>query len=146
MLYTITSQRWNLNKLDSRSYNKVKYLNWGLLTDDVLEVLVMNQTQLATVCRVTQQSVSNWKTGVRSPGVFARNELRRLAKDAKLSIDDYKKSRLSRKTKNKSRDNNGNELSMPDDIFAFAIRLSNISKNRRNKIIDMAEFIITRGS
>jgi hypothetical protein len=124
----------------------VKHLNWGLLTDDILEVLVMNQTQLATVCQVTQQSVSNWKTGVRSPGVFARNELRRLAKDAKLSIDDYKKSRFSRKTKDKSKGNDENEPSMPDDIFAFALRLSNISKNQRNKIIDMAEFIITRDS
>ena len=121
----------------------MKYLNWGALTDDLLEVLVMNQTQLARKCKVTQQSVSNWKTGVRSPGVYARHVLRELAKDAKLNLEDYK---ISAYQKTRTKGLTDNDSPMSEEILAFAQRLTVLPKRQREKIMDMAEFMITRGT
>ncbi|MCM8535681.1 MAG: helix-turn-helix domain-containing protein [Lentisphaeraceae bacterium] len=121
----------------------MKYLNWGALTDDLLEILVMNQTQLAKQCRVTQQSVSNWKTGVRSPGVYARHVLRELAKEAKVTLDDYKTIPYQKpvgKTVSES------SSAVSEDIMNFAQRLSILPKRQREKIMDMAEFMISRGN
>ena len=120
----------------------MKYLNWGSLTDDLLEVLVMNQTQLAKKCKVTQQSVSNWKTGVRSPGVYARHVLRELAKDAKLTLDDYK---IAAYQKKRARGMSNTDIPISEEMLAFAQRLSVLPKRQREKIMDMAEFMISRG-
>ncbi|MCH2206469.1 MAG: helix-turn-helix domain-containing protein [Lentisphaerales bacterium] len=120
----------------------MKYLNWGAMTDDLLEVLVMNQTQLAKQCRVTQQSVSNWKTGVRSPGVYARHVLRELAKEAKLTIEDYK---ITPYQKMRAKGMTETQSPVSEDIMAFAQRLSVLPKRQREKIMDMAEFMISRG-
>ena len=118
----------------------MKHLNWGSLTDDILEILVMNQTQLAKKCRVTQQSVSNWKTGVRNPGVYARHMLRELADKAKLDLNNYN---VTGKTVVKGMV--GTHPDIPEELLAFAQRLSVLPKNQRQKVIDMAEFLIERG-
>lgn len=120
----------------------MKYLNWGAMTDDLLEILVMNQTQLASQCKVTQQSVSNWKTGVRSPGVYARHVLRELSKEAKLNIEDYK---IVPFQKLPSKGLTESESPVSEEIMAFAQRLSVLPKRQREKIMDMAEFMISRG-
>lgn len=121
----------------------MKYLNWGALTDDLLEILVMNQTQLAKQCKVTQQSVSNWKTGVRSPGVYARHVLRDLAKDAKLTVEDYK---IAPFQKTRVKGLTDGESPISEEILAFAQRLTVLPKRQREKIMDMAEFMITRNN
>ncbi|MCM8541381.1 MAG: helix-turn-helix domain-containing protein [Lentisphaeraceae bacterium] len=121
----------------------MKYLNWGALTDDLLEILVMNQTQLAKKCKVTQQSVSNWKTGVRSPGVYARHVLRDLAKDAKLTVEDYK---IAPYQKTRVKGLTDGESPISEEILAFAQRLTVLPKRQREKIMDMAEFMITRNN
>ena len=122
---------------------KMKYLDWGSLTDDLLEILVINQTQLAEKCKVTQQSVSNWKTGVRSPGVYARHVLRELTEEANLNIDKYK---VKPKQKKRVKGLTDTDIPINEDILAFAQRLAVLPKRQRDKIIDMAEFMISRGS
>ena len=113
----------------------MKNLNWSKLTADILGNLQMTQQDLATACKVTQQSISNWKTGVRSPAVYARNKLRELSAEAKLKIDNYKL--------NQSSGVRGNpDLELPEDILAFAQRLSILPKRQRDKILDMAAFMI----
>ena len=116
----------------------MKNLQWGQLTDDILEVLVLNQKTLAEKCRVTQQSVSNWKTGVRKPGVYARHTLRQLADEAKLSLEDYKISNADIVPVSDSK--------LPDNILSLAYKISHLNKKQQEKIIDMAEFMITKGA
>jgi len=116
----------------------MKYLNWGLLAHDIMEILGMNQTQIAEKCNVTQQSVSNWKTGVRSPGVFARNTLRDLSKESKLKLDNYKVSVDQRKSKNPA------ASALPEEVLAFVERLAVLSKKKRERIMEMAEFMIKK--
>ena len=117
----------------------MKNLHWGQLTDDILEILVLNQKTLAEKCRVTQQSVSNWKTGVRKPGVYARHTLRQLAEEAKLSLDDYKISNADIVPANV-------DSNLPDNILSLAYKISHLNKKQQEKIIDMAEFMISKGA
>jgi hypothetical protein len=117
----------------------MKDLNWGLLTDDLLEILVINQTQLSEMCKVTQQSVSNWKTGVRSPGVYARHVLRELATEAKVKLESYKKKGPPKK----SQANVVQDVDViSEEVLAFAQRLACLPKKHRDKILDMAEFLM----
>ncbi len=119
----------------------MKYMNWSLLTDDILESLVLNQTELAELCKVSQQSISNWRSGIRNPGVEARSILRNLGTKAKLNLKDYQLIAPSKK-KNTSAIYNNSMIS--DDLLDFANKLSTLPKKERNKIIDLAEFLMAR--
>lgn len=117
----------------------MKNLQWGQLTDDILEILVLNQKTLAEKCRVTQQSVSNWKTGVRKPGVYARHTLRQLAEEAQLSLDSYKVVNTDAVPANVDSD-------LPGNVLSLAYKISHLTKKQQDKIIDMAEFMIAKGA
>ena len=119
----------------------MKHFNWSVLVDDIKEILVINQTQLAEKCEVTQESVSNWKTGVSKPGVYARHLLGELCQEAKLKIEDYRIERKQRKCVKRKVES---ETLLSEDILAFAGRLTKLSKRQRKKIMDMAEFMIER--
>ena len=68
----------------------MKDVDWARLTDDLLGNLVYTQKDLAEKCKVTQQSISNWKNGLRSPGIFAREVLLDLLKEAGITHEDYR--------------------------------------------------------
>jgi transcriptional regulator with XRE-family HTH domain len=115
-------------------------LDWSRLTDDLLENMVVTQTDLAEKCKVTQQSISNWKNGVRSPGRYARDKLFQLMTDAKLSKDFYilENGAQSKKRPRKM------HASFPEDVTSFALKLSSYSKKRRLEAIAVADFLLER--
>ena len=115
-------------------------LDWSRLTDDLLENLVVTQTDLAEMCMVTQQSISNWKNGVRSPGSFARKKLFGLIEKSSLKIEKYalEEGDLSRKRPRKM------QASLPEDVASFALKLSAFSKRKRREAIAVAEFFLER--
>ena len=116
----------------------MKNLDWGQLTDDLLETLVLNQRSLAEKCRVTQQSVSNWKTGIRNPGVYARHALRELSKEANLQLEDYK---VAEEANPVSVDG----VKLSSNVADFALKLNDASAQQQAKIIEMAEFVLAKG-
>ena len=115
-------------------------LNWSKLTDDLLENLVVTQTDLAEMCMVTQQSISNWKNGVRSPGVFARKKLFGLIEESSLNLESYalKEGDTSKMRPRKM------HASLPEDVANFAMRLSAFSRKKRREAIAVAEFFLER--
>ena len=115
-------------------------IDWARLTDDLLENMVVTQADLATKCMVTQQSISNWKNGVRSPGGYAREKLFQLMSDAKLSKEVYilKDGIPSKKRPRKM------QTSLPEDVASFALKLSAFSKKKRSEAIAVAEFLLER--
>ena len=115
-------------------------LDWSRLTDDLLENMVVTQTDLAEKCKVTQQSISNWKNGVRSPGGFAREKLFQLMTDAKLNKEFYvlKNGSQSKKRPRKMQAN------LPEDVASFALKLSSFSKKKRSEAIAVADFLLER--
>jgi transcriptional regulator with XRE-family HTH domain len=118
----------------------MKDLDWTRITDDLLESLVFTQSDLAERCKVTQQSISNWKNGLRSPGVFARERLLELLNEANLVADKYCSvsgtAIQARAKKNKPQ--------LPEDVVSFANRLSKHSKKRRSEAIALADFLLSR--
>jgi transcriptional regulator with XRE-family HTH domain len=50
-------------------------MDWPQAVTFILDELFFAQKELADKCNVTQQSISNWKMGVRSPGPYAKRRL-----------------------------------------------------------------------
>jgi transcriptional regulator with XRE-family HTH domain len=115
----------------------LKNLDWGKLTDDLLDCLGITQTQLSVKCKVTQQSVSNWKNGTRSPGVYARHVLRELAINAKLDLNSYENPQAG------AVEMAVIEASISTEVLMFAKRLAELPQVQVRKILDMSYFIMS---
>lgn len=115
-------------------------LDWSRLTVDLLENLVVTQTDLADKCMVTQQSISNWKNGVRTPGSFARQKLFEMLDESSLKKENYvlKEGDLVKKRPKKM------QTSLPEDVASFALKLSSYSRKKRREAIAVAEFFLER--
>ena len=72
---------------------KNKFIDWQELVSDLLEVASLKQARLAEKLGVKQQSVSNWKTGLRNPGLESRNKLRSLAHENGFAVEGYVKNK-----------------------------------------------------
>ena len=67
----------------------VKKIDWHLLVRELLEDLFLSQQDLAERCRVSQQSISNWKNRTRNPGIFAKQKLFELAHKEEIDLSKY---------------------------------------------------------
>ncbi len=67
----------------------MKKIDWHLLVRELLEGLFLSQQDLAERCRVSQQSISNWKNRTRNPGIFAKQKLYELALKEKIDLSKY---------------------------------------------------------
>jgi transcriptional regulator with XRE-family HTH domain len=67
----------------------LKKLDWHLLVVELLDGLFLSQQELAERCKVSQQSISNWKNNTRNPGIFAKQKLFELARKEKLDLSKY---------------------------------------------------------
>ena len=119
----------------------MKNIDWAKLTDDLLESMVVTQTALADRCKVTQQSISNWKNGVRSPGIYARQKLRELIAESNLELNNYA---LSASTRDIYTSLKKGDSALPEDVRFFAHKLASCTRKQRNEIIEIAEFLISR--
>ncbi|MCM8531249.1 MAG: helix-turn-helix domain-containing protein [Lentisphaeraceae bacterium] len=118
----------------------MKDIDWARLTDDVLGSLVLTQNDLASRCKVTKQSISNWKNGLRSPGIFAREKLMELLDELKIERDKYIVEGLDAMRKKPFKE----KTQLPDDVATFAARLSKLPKRKRREVIAMADFFLSR--
>jgi transcriptional regulator with XRE-family HTH domain len=50
-------------------------MDWSQVVTFILDELFFSQKELADKCNVTQQSISNWKQKVRSPGPYPKRRL-----------------------------------------------------------------------
>ena len=67
----------------------MKQYLWNELIKDISDALRMSQAQIADECKVTQQTVSNWMTGARKPGIYAQEKVVGLAERAGITPGDY---------------------------------------------------------
>ena len=118
----------------------MKDVDWAKLTDDLLESMVFTQSDLADRCLVTQQSISNWKNGLRSPGGFAREKLFDLLIEAEIDKTVYTIEGLD-SLKRKPRKLH---TQLPEDVANFAMRLSLYKKKKRSEAIAVADFLLNR--
>lgn len=65
-------------------------IDWSQLVTFILEELFFSQKELAEHCNVTQQSISNWKMKVRSPGPYAKRKLTEIAENSGIRLSSFK--------------------------------------------------------
>ena len=65
-------------------------IDWSQLVTFILEELFFSQKELAEHCNVTQQSISNWKMKVRSPGPYAKRKLTEIAENSGIRLASFK--------------------------------------------------------
>ena len=75
--------------IKTKMMGNVKKIDWNLLVKELLDGLFLSQQDLAERCRVSQQSISNWKNRIRNPGVFAKKKLFELAQKEKIDLSKY---------------------------------------------------------
>ena len=68
---------------------KPQKYNWPLLVRDTMDTAFMSQAAMSDKLDVSQQSVSNWLTGLRNPRAENMPELLKLAQDAGLDTGRY---------------------------------------------------------
>ncbi|MCX6983733.1 MAG: hypothetical protein NT118_03130 [Lentisphaerae bacterium] len=73
----------------------VKKIDWNLLVKETLDGLLISQQTLAVLCKVSQQSISNWKNRARNPGIFAKQKLYELAQKKKIDLSKYETDNVS---------------------------------------------------
>ena len=56
-----------------------------------MEELFHSQAEIAAICKVTQQSISNWKVGIRFPNSFSKRQLTEILSGAGRSIEEFRK-------------------------------------------------------
>jgi transcriptional regulator with XRE-family HTH domain len=65
-------------------------VDWSQLVTFILDELFFSQKELAEHCNVTQQSISNWKMKVRSPGPYAKRKLTEIASNGGIRLSSFK--------------------------------------------------------
>ncbi len=102
-------------------------INWAILVTDLLEHKVWTQTKLGDYCKVTQQAISGWSTGTRSPDIYGRNQLRAAIAKLGWDITTYQV--------------NQNQLTLPAmdvdlELMKVAKELMKLSEAARHRVIE----------
>jgi PAS domain S-box-containing protein len=92
----------------------MKDMNWRDLVIKLLENLLLSQNELAELCQVSQQTVSSWKKGHRTPGLFARKKLLKIVGDSGLKLNIPRSASKKHLT---ARDASGNDIDLLLDVF-----------------------------
>lgn len=66
----------------------MKEMDWTSLVRKLLDDLMLSQSELARLCSVSQQSVSNWRNGKREPEVYAKRKLLQIFQDNSIKLYD----------------------------------------------------------
>lgn len=66
-----------------------KKIDWSKIVIFLLDELFFAQKELAEVCNVTQQSVSNWKNKVRDPSPQAKRKLIEMLDGKEIRINTF---------------------------------------------------------
>ncbi|MFA6567780.1 MAG: helix-turn-helix transcriptional regulator [Victivallales bacterium] len=104
----------------------VKKIDWHLLVRELLEGLFLSQQDLAERCRVSQQSISNWKNRTRNPGIFAKQKLFELAKKEEIDLSKYETDSARDAITKYLEKNKGKELVRMFDLYQKMSRRSRI--------------------
>jgi len=104
--------------------------NWPVLVKEIQDTMFMSQTEIASKCKVSQQSISNWMNGTRNPGPFATSELLKLATEAGIDISKHEANPAFDGINDFMKKNKGLELVR---IFELYSHMSQVNKKKFNK-------------
>jgi len=113
----------------------MKKLNWPQLISDISEALVLTQSDLGKAIGTTQQSVSNWLNGRRTPSEAKARKFFELAEQTGIDPDNYKVSKKATRQNLKKQA----FKALPLNIRKLSLTLSELPTRRRNTIIRYLE-------
>ena len=108
-------------------------INWSKLVVYILEDLFFSQKELAELCNVTQQSISNWKMQVRSPGPYAKRKLTEIAENNGISLSSFRKINTSQK-----------EISKDSKLLELIETYNELPEDASELLIEFAHFLYMR--
>jgi transcriptional regulator with XRE-family HTH domain len=108
-------------------------INWSKLVIYILEDLFFSQKELAELCNVTQQSISNWKMEVRSPGPYAKRKLTEIAENHGIRPSSFRRS--GNTTKDITKDGN---------LLALIEIYNELPEDSLELLLDFARFLSMR--
>lgn len=76
----------------------MKEMDWTSLVRKLLDDLMLSQSELARLCSVSQQSVSNWRNGKREPEVYAKRKLLQIFQENSMKLYNQELSTAEEKT------------------------------------------------
>ncbi len=114
----------------------VNKLDWNLLLKDMLEGMFLSQQALSDRCKVSQQSISNWKNRTRNPGISAKKMLFELAIKEKIDLGKYEIASPKDTIKKYLEKDNGKELVR---IFEHYLKMS---RSSRVKLLKYANALV----
>jgi len=68
----------------------MKNVDWRQVISEILDRLIITQSELADRLNVAQQTVSTWKNGKRGPNTYSRRQLSKLANEAGVDLVLYR--------------------------------------------------------
>lgn len=108
-------------------------IDWPKVTSFILDELFFSQTELAKRCKVTQQSISNWRMSFRSPGPYAKRQLAGILEESGNRINSFRI---------------GYDPSLPDDEdvnLKELIRLYHtLPKQQQEFLIDLTHYLLKK--
>ena len=114
-------------------------IDWSQMVAFILEELFFSQKELAEHCHVTQQSISNWKMEVRSPGPYAKRKLTEIASNAGIRPSSFKIGKDPTAT--------GTDTTTPDIALHELIDIYNgLPLQARDTLLEFARFERRRDS
>jgi transcriptional regulator with XRE-family HTH domain len=61
-------------------------VDWSKLVAVILDDLLYSQKELAKICKVTQQTVSNWRNGIRNPSVYSKRQMVKILNESGIDV------------------------------------------------------------
>ncbi len=114
----------------------MKTYDWSLITRELLGGLFLSQVELAEKCKVSQQSISNWKNRTRNPGIRAKKAILEYIQKEGIDISKYESNPAKEVLSRYLEDNKGRELIRIFELY------SRMSRSDRNKLLKYANSII----
>ncbi len=114
----------------------VKKLDWNLLAKDMLDGLCLSQQALSDRCKVSQQSISNWKNRVRNPGISAKKMIFALATKEKIDLGKYEIASPKDTIKKYLEKDNGKEIVRIFELY------QKMSRSSRIKVLKYANSLV----
>jgi hypothetical protein len=103
-------------------------INWAAYIEEVMETYVLGQVNFGRSLGLTQQAISNWKTGARRPNKYRQTLMREQFPDVDpddftLPLDELQSVKTAR-----------NFRALRHDVRAFCERMSEVNKRKRVRI------------
>ena len=106
---------------------KPQKYNWPQMVRDAMDTSFMSQVVMSEKLKVSQQSISNWLTGLRNPRVGNMPELLKLAKNAGLDIRKYEANTDLDRISNYLKDDKGREFIRLLELYG---RMGGVNKKK----------------